>query len=280
MADRAFGVEHALSTTPTPCKTRRVSLSEKQDGPVLKLIRNATFISRKQIILLSQCLGLSVNNQNIDWRLGRYVDIGLVNNVGRVYPHGGAVYTISRSGLSVLEAYGEGLASVTSESERLADPIQAAHFLEINEVRISIMTSPAVTIEKWYTDREVSSMNYTLERPFAKDYDAIIKLRNGTRPPIQFGFEYERTYKALERYKEMAAGISGEKQLKFVLYVTASPDMVFKIAPLMDCRPVPVCFTPSNLLRQDGFAANVAFLLNTQVKVATLDAFMTALINA
>jgi hypothetical protein len=257
----------------------RIRLSEAADGGLLKLIRNATFISQRQLVSMAMSSGIVPSRQNVQWRLDRYQRIGLVDQLGRVYPHPGPVYSITRAGLSVLEAYADALVSVTSESERLADPIQAAHFLEINEVRMALHSDPFWTVKQWLTDREIGSINYTTDSPYAKDYDAIVQMCRGKEEPFQFGLEYERTYKAVDRYKETAAAISRETELKFILYVTSSDDMVFKLAPLLNCHPVPVCFTPARVIRKDNFRSRVAFLLNGKVTPASLHDFIAALTN-
>ena len=60
-------------------------------------------------------------------------------------------------------------------------------------------------------------MNYTASTPFAKDYDAILQIGGGNQKPIRFGLEYERTYKSLDRYTEIARIIAQERQLNFIL---------------------------------------------------------------
>ena len=48
-----------------------------------------------------------------------------------MFPFSGPAYTISRQGLACLEACGEGLISITSESKSLPNPRQATHYLEL-----------------------------------------------------------------------------------------------------------------------------------------------------
>ena len=277
----ATGSEPPKSAKPKrrTYQVSQIEITEAADSSLLKLIRNATFISHGQLISMAIDSGISPYRQAAYARVKRYVKIGLVHQIGRVYPHSGAVYSITRAGLSVLEAYGEGLVSITSESERLADPIQAPHFLEINEVRRALQSDPSTMLERWFTDREIGSMNYTTDFPYAKDYDAVVQIRQGKQEPIEFGFEYERTYKALDRYKEVATAISRERHLTFVLYVTSSADMVFKLAPLLNCTPVPICLTPARVIHKDRFGSKVAFLVNGQVTGAPLHDFIAALRN-
>lgn len=246
---------------------------------MLRVIRNATFITHSQLVKLALNAGLAPCRQSVHWRLDRYVRTGLVQQVGRVYPHPGQVYTISRAGLSVLESYGEGIFSITSRSERLADAIQAPHFLEINDIRLALESDQTHPIERWFTDREIGSLNYTTDFPYAKDYDGIVQVKRETGEGFHFGFEYERTYKGLDRYAEIAQSISRERQLKFVLYVTASADMVFKLAPILNCNSMPVCFTPSFVIRKQGFNAKIAYLLNGKVTAGLLGDFIAAVIG-
>ena len=272
-ASTASAKPKRLSTKP---RGDRINLTETKDGPLLKLIRNSTFIAHSQLVALALKLNIATSRETVKWRVQRYVRIGMVEQLPRVYPYRGAVYTITKPGLSVLECYGEGLASITSESRHLADPIQAEHCLEINELRLAVQLTGTITVDAWYTDREVSSMNYTASTPFAKDYDAILQIGGGNQKPIRFGLEYERTYKSLDRYTEIARIIAQERQLNFILYVTSSEDMVFKLAPLLAYGPVPVCVTSANVFRQQTFSSMVAFQRQKNIVLRTLQEFIAA----
>lgn len=285
MADeRTVAIERVSDPEPTLPSVKekrsscsRIQVTEAGDGPLLKLIRNATFISHSQLVKLAIEHHLTPSRQVTEWRLKRYLKTGLVDLVGRVHPYPGAVYAITRSGLSVLEEYGDGLFSITSDTERLAAPTQAAHFLGINAIRIALHSDTSFAIERWITDREVASLNYTIKVRYKKDYDALVQVRKTNQSQVTFALEYERTFKKGERYEDIAKDISQEKQVTFLLYVTSSTDMVYKLAPLLNCTPLPVCFTPSSVIRKHKFGAKVAFLLNGAMTSVPLHEYINAL---
>ena len=82
-------------------------------------------------------------------------------------PYKGAVYTISRLGLECLEACGDGLMSLSSDSRCLMNPHQMQHYLELAEIRRALRKS------------------HVLKRVDGRRGTAIYQLRD--RPPAREG---------------------------------------------------------------------------------------------
>jgi hypothetical protein len=290
-----------LTPAPTNAKPvrattnhERIRLSELEDGGILKLVRNATFISRGQVHSLAKRLKLSDKRSTIDWRLQRLSTIGLLDQLPRIYPFRGAVYTITHAGLQVLEFWNEGLVSITSGSEHLADAIQAPHFLVLNAVHIALSSSPACKLLTWRSDREIASLNYSLPTLFAKDYDAIAEFNVDNRR-LTVGIEYERTFKTNEdRYPELRKRLQTETQLNLVLYLTPTKDMILRLLPLLCLKndnqtaaaspnsssavraPLPICVASASAFIDKTFGATVSYLQGGEPRQTTFTEFLIA----
>jgi hypothetical protein len=216
-------------------------------------VRNATFISNDQLFRSVHAIGLGMARNTLNWRLRRFVTHGLVRQLAPVLPYRGYVYAITHAGLRVLESYGEGLISITSASENLADDVQAPHFLELNEIYLTLFGTGR--LRHWLGDREVRSLNYTVAEPYTKDYDAIFEMDwNGK---LQVGLEHERSFKAAEKYAGIATAMNRERKLNMVLYVTPVYEMGFKLATALNGLTMPTCFTSASHFRAKVFDAQV-----------------------
>jgi hypothetical protein len=142
------------------------------------------------------------------------------------------VYSITHKGLSILEHNGDELASVTSQSDVIADPIQMAHFLFINDLHIAL--SPYIT--NWVSEPHVRSLRITNQIPFAKDYDAVVEMGEPDNT-VRFAIEYEQTRKSQDRYAAIARNIQTEQHLDAVLYLTSSPALLTLISSTMHACP-------------------------------------------
>ncbi len=138
-----------------------VQLSAARDLPLLLAVRNNTFITHAQLFQLMVEKGLERDRRSFCWRIRRLIEGAHVRATAPILPYAGKVYSITRFGLAVLESYGEGLVSVTSESRNLPSVLQAPHFLELNEIRHTFHGTGKLT--KWMSERELSSINYDIQ---------------------------------------------------------------------------------------------------------------------
>lgn len=214
-----------------------------RDLPMILAVRNATFISHGQLFshLVSQ--GTESNRQGFCWRLKRLVDAGLIQRLPQIMPYSGATYTITRRGLSCLKNCGEGLVSLTSDSRSLPNSRQAAHYLELAEIRAALRR--ARILRRWISDIQLRSMNLAIDLPLAKDYDAVADLAIEHCIEVSAGIEYERTLKAAQRYREIVKAIKDERQLDLLVYLTSSIDLVYQVRAEFEVLDFPTVFAPS-----------------------------------
>lgn len=254
-------------TTERERTTAAYKISEERDVPLLLQARNCTFISHDQLMEFALESGLERSRRSFNWRINRFLAGRLLSSIGRVLPYAGQVYTITRQGLSLLETFGEGLVSVSSGSETLANRLQAPHFLELIEIRRSFKQTGI--LQHWQTDRELSSLNYVLGSPLVKDYDALAEITWGQKA-LRLAVEYERTLKTAARYQEIAKGIRDEDQVSAILYLTPTPDLVFTLSAAFKKPELPMLFTASRRFHGTGLATSVMFSYGTMRQSMTV----------
>ena len=247
-------------------------LNRKQDAEILEMVRDATFITRSQIRYLCDRRGITNTRNGFNWRFDRLVKAKLVNELPMpVYPFNSSAFSITRAGLFVLEKFGRGLASITSESEHLASSKQAHHFLELNE--IAFQFDRCFSLEYIMTDRVLRSRNLSLAVPLAKDYDALIKIDRTKikKDPLNVGVEYELSVKSSDRYREISAALNSERHVRLVVYLCGSMDVANLLTDKIKSRTCHICFATASDFLRDGAETKMVFIQNNEKHSVTLE---------
>jgi hypothetical protein len=252
-----------------------VQLSSERDLPLLLAIRNCTFVAHDQLFQLMMETGIEHDRRCFNWRIRRLTKAAHVRKTPAIDPYKGAVYSITRFGLAVLESYGEGLVSVTSGSRNLPSILQAPHFLELNDIHHAFKSTGK--LKSWKSDRELISLNYVIGTPLAKDYDAIAEIE-AAGDTLRIAIEYERTLKSADRYKEIQKAIQDEGQVDMVLYLTSTLDLVFTLSREFNHPALPMCFVSSGKLRANLLDTVLLFAYGSMRETFSLrDAITTVL---
>ena len=252
-----------------------VQLSIERDLPLLLHVRNSTFVSHDQLFRWMEEAGLEHNRRSFNWRIRRLIKGAHVRETPSIQPYKGAVYSITRFGLGVLESCGEGLVSVTSGSRNLPSILQGAHFLELNEIYHAFQRTGK--LKGWKSDRELISLNYVLGSPLAKDYDAIAEVAMDGES-LRIAVEYEKTVKSAARYKEIQEAIRDEGQVDLVLYLTSALDLVFTLSREFNHPALPMCFVSSGRFRTNLLGTPVLFAYGSMRETFSLrDAIRTVM---
>jgi hypothetical protein len=191
-----------------------IVISESLDFPLLLLVRNARYISFRQLRILLQYGDTELAGDRLGWRLDRLARAEYIRLLEQRV-QGEKIYSIAHKGLSYLEMMGHGVLSLLAKRRRLLDPALMMHALELTEIRI--VFRDAGVLQLWKTDVEVSSENIATGEQYAKDYDAIATLAIQGKVQ-QFAIEYERSTKAFARYRELRAILGEEQKLAGILY--------------------------------------------------------------
>lgn len=252
-----------------------LQFNPKRDLPMLLAVRNATFISHGQLYTHLVAQGTESNRQGFCWRLKRLVDAGVIQRMAQVVPFSGATYAITRDGLSCLESCGEGLISLTSDSKSLPNFRQAAHYLELGEIRNALRKTRI--LKKWIADIELKSMNLAIDHPLAKDYDAVADLAHEGGLTVVVGIEYERTLKSSQRYAEIVDVIKQERQIDFLIYLTASMDLVYQLKAQFEDLDFPTVIAPSGAFCRNPLELPMHSTIFRGPRKATLSELLSAI---
>jgi len=251
-----------------------IQFNWERDLPLMLAVRNATFISHRQLSEQIRAGGSETGRRSFNWRIERLVRAGMADKLPPQPPFVGPVYTITREGLACLESCGQGLVSVTSESRTLAKPSQVHHYLELAEIRAAFRR--AGLLREWAGDLEVRSINQSIDIPLAKDYDAIADVQWEAKP-FRIAIEYERSLKSSDRYRELISSIAGERQVRLVLYFTSSVDLLYQLKPEFDRQEFPVALVPSHIFRINPLTARLYLTRAFGAQRATLPALLRTL---
>ena len=125
------------------------------------------------------------------------------------------LYSITRDGISGLEDGGIHVLSVYVERDDEVNH-QITHALELNRAHIALLKVDNQL--RWTAAKTVRAINRSGYRPYAKTYDAIARVMVDYQL-FEIGIEYERTLKALKKYKELLATLETETRADLILYL-------------------------------------------------------------
>jgi hypothetical protein len=207
-----------------------IAISETFDLPLLLHVRNARYISLRQLRILLQYGDTDLARKRLAWRLDRLARSEYIQILEQ-RSRGEKIYAIAHKGLIYLEMMGYGVLSLFSKKKRLLDPILMMHSLELTDIRIAL--DKTGILQFWKSDLEVSSENIATGNQYAKDYDAIATLMIDGEF-AQYGIEYERSTKAYARYQELRAILADERELSGILYFISGIERFFTVVGALE----------------------------------------------
>src|ERR1700691_2466557 len=99
-----------------------IAISETFDLPLLLHVRNARYISQRQLSILLQYGDTDLAWNRLAWRLDRLARSQYIRILEQP-AHGQKIYSIAHKGLIYLEMMGYAVLSLFSKKKRLPDPI-------------------------------------------------------------------------------------------------------------------------------------------------------------
>jgi hypothetical protein len=211
-----------------------ISISDAKDIPLLLTIRNARAITYDQICSLAHMDGLETSKRIMHWRLSRLERSGLVQRMKHDLLFSQPIFSITSSGLEVLESRGHALLSLPSNTREVVRKGQILHSVELAGVRLSLASHGILRSWKW--ELEIVSRNLVYEGESTKDYDALAEIAVGDVTKT-FGIEFERSLKGAGRYEELRRVFNAEKSVDTVLYLTPNSEILYLLAvELRDVR--------------------------------------------
>lgn len=212
-----------------------IQLSVCHDHPLLRQVLRCGFVTHDQLFEFLRLGCFERSRKTFDWRVRRLVDHGLVVRQAPATAGGRVVYSVGAPAALLLQGLGEycligprRLASGSSESSIL-------HALELSEIQLSLLRGAPGA--RWIPSCEIRSQNVLTRLRYAKDYDAVVRVRADTVERC-FAMEYERSAKAKEHYLAIADRLDEERQIRYLLYLASNCDVLSYLREVF--RPTPV----------------------------------------
>jgi hypothetical protein len=193
-----------------------LELSHAQDYPLLRQVTHCQFVTHDQIYEFMRLGCHEMKRQSFNWRIKRLVTHGLLLRYHWPAVADAFIYTMSSPGALRLQGLGEYYCGPLRGVGKKIDEVSCFHSIELNDVHLALARRNLV--EEWISEVEIRSMNELTDRGYAKDYDAIVTLRD--RPArSRFALEYERSPKSLRDYARIRQAIETEDQVDVFLYL-------------------------------------------------------------
>jgi hypothetical protein len=219
---------------PLRYRKGHISVSDTKDVPLLLTIRNARAITYDQICSLAHIDGIAANKRIAHWRLSRLEQSGLVQRIKHDLLFSQPVFSITASGLEVLESRGHSVLSLPSTTGKIVRRTQILHSVELAGIRQSLASKGILKSWKW--ELEIVSRNLVYEGESTKDYDALAEIVVGNVTKT-LGIEFERTLKGAGRYENLRRVINAERSVDTILYLAPNSEILYLLAvELRDVR--------------------------------------------
>src|SRR5271165_1265362 len=165
-----------------------IALSPTQDYPLLQQVLRSNFVTHRQLYDLLRLDYHATSRNAFNNRVRRLVKHQYLVRDEIALRRDGYVYSISDIGASELIGLGEYYTGPTRRPKDGQLPRGVYHALELNQIHLALKRSQQLV--RWMYDTEIHSRNELSENGYAKDYDAVVTVRNdgGERT---FALEYE-----------------------------------------------------------------------------------------
>ncbi len=202
-------------------------VNRDRDVPLLRQVRNSKFVTQKQLFQFMTLQGIERSRNAFNWRLARLRESGNLTVCPEVQGADSTVYQITRTGLSLLEHFRQFATALNSDTVHLPNGSQAMHALELNNIQLALASNNLLA--GWQSEVEIASFNLTSDKPFQKDYDAVVDVRLGTGKEARFALEYERSLKAASHYERIARALEAEGAVSCILYLGANTELLVSL---------------------------------------------------
>jgi hypothetical protein len=199
-----------------------IQLNQSRDLPLLRQILHSEFVSHSQLFEFMRLNHYEQSRKSFDWRLRRLVDRELVRRqtTGCM---GEFAYSVESSAAVLLQGMGEYCLVGSNHFNGKEAERSVLHAIGLNEIHLSVLR--AGVLVRWIGSTEIRSQNELTGFGFAKDYDAVLTVRTETGEQ-RFALEYERSPKTIKYYRHVAASLSREAHVNYVLYLVCNYDLL------------------------------------------------------
>jgi len=208
-----------------------IALSDSRDYPLLRRVLHCGFVTSAQLYDFLELDYCASSRKAFDNRLRRLLAHQVLVRHEIPIMNRGAVYSLSRAGISEMIGKGEYYSGSLDSGEAPGSQVQ--HALELNDIHLALKRTGMLV--RWTPESDIRSRNEFTDIGYVKDYDAIIAVRLDNREH-RFALEYERTAKAKRHYQRIWKRIEAETELCHFLYLAPNHDLLSLLVRLFrDC---------------------------------------------
>ena len=200
-----------------------LQLNPSRDLPLLRQVLHSEFVKHSQLFEFMRLNHHERSRKSFDWRLRRLVDRELLRRQTTPGRTGELVYSVASTAAALLQGMGEYCLVGRDRFNGKEAERSVLHAIELNEIHLSVLR--AGLLVRWISSMEIRSQNELTGFGFAKDYDAVVRVRTQTGEQ-RFALEYERSPKPMRYYREVAASLSREAHVNQVLYLVCNYDLL------------------------------------------------------
>ena len=216
-----------------------IVLSDTADVPALRKVYQAGHVTAWQ---LYRALNPVFDRSKWKSFLRRLAELSERNFLIRLVVPGmdRPVFALGEEGARALQGRLPTVIEATAHSSRQANRDHAWHDVELFELHLKLRQAGVVI--SWMFEPEIRADNELTSFGYAKDYDAIVTFKCGSRTG-QVALEYERSPKSTKQYGRIAALLDRESKINSVLYLVCNVQMEsFLLNGLRGARrPVYIC---------------------------------------
>ena len=196
-----------------------IGVGEEQDYPLLRHVMDSQFITHAQLWQFLRYEAHETSRSSFCWRVKRLADGGFLNRHRFPMVDRDLIYSLAGSGVMYVQSHGAFYSGPAAGPTVTPEGAGVAHAIGLNSIRLELMRAGCVGL--WQSEVEIRSHNELANRPYAKDYDAIVTLQLAGRSGV-FALEFERTPKSRTDYVAIRQAIEGETQLDRFLYLVTN----------------------------------------------------------
>lgn len=203
-----------------------IALSNRQDKAILNFVADSRYVIHSQLYAFTRLDQCEFNKRVFNWRVRRFVRKGLLRKQVLPFLKGEALYSITRGGIHALEQLGIYFLGANLDREKDAQEAQIPHALEINSIRLALLTTG--TLWQWIPEPFIRVLNLSPASAYAKVYDGIAKVCISGQD-VRFAIEYERTLKSQPKYERIRDAIESERRVHGFLYLVPAYDLIWSL---------------------------------------------------
>lgn len=218
------------------CAKGTIHVTPAHDLPILRQVLRCGFVTHEQLWAFLSGDGSEWCRRSFNRRLVRLVAHGFLTRraVTGLASHG--VYSTTAAGIEHLAGAGEYI-STAQALRRGQHPGALQHELDLNDLHLALRRTGGLL--QWTYATEIRSVNELTGFGYAKDYDAVLRIRVGD-VETEVALEYERTPKSHARYRALRDRLTHERRVSAVLYLVPNFHLARYVSRHLDGARLPV----------------------------------------